>query len=99
MDPFARLPQERSSLGRTEERRGGAASGGIRATQRAGRRPYAPGPVRERPTLCQLLPASFKLAASVAKELWSTSAIIRRSPPYQRLLASSRIDETVKRRL
>ena len=44
MDSFARLPQERSGLGRAEERRCGAASGRIRAAERArcGRRTPAP---------------------------------------------------------
>ena len=37
--------------------------------------------------------------ASNAKGQWCISAIIRRSTPYQRLLASDAVDETVKQRL
>jgi hypothetical protein len=48
MDPLAGLPQEQSSLGRTEERDDSAVSGGIRAIEPACRGGRAPASVPER---------------------------------------------------
>ena len=63
----SRLSQGRSGLGRAEERRGTAASGRIRATERAGRGQRASAPVRERKALRQLFSAVVQVGEQATR--------------------------------
>jgi hypothetical protein len=81
--------------GRAEERRGGSRSGRIRKTARAWRGRRAPAPVRKRPLYVNFFQPSFKLASKHRDGAQVHKRYYPPLTPYQRLLASDAVDETV----